>query len=447
MNGVALLLALSAVGVDYDVRTAEDGKVEYVVQMEAELIKPLADGQQIHSAVPANAGNIERIIVRVGLTEAKHSQTQIATYRNLLVEAGRIASIDSRGAADTTASILWPAKSKPELNYNVKYGWQPDAQGVLSYYVQVDPTLLSQLAIGDEIRAGIDPAAGPIGRFVIQVGSQDLPKIPVAPAATVRTDAGPGRTRFSPSTSASKSDLYPSPSKSTYGPAPSTLPPVQRPTVPLASTPDYSPAAAAAAAPEQQPLYAPPPRTPARFGSSASDVGADLGVPKFDSRTDYAQHPAAYGDQRYTQPGVGATAPPRSALEAPLATHYGPPTYASIPTTPPQLPSQYQQHQPPANYPPPVNYAPAPQDRLANVNRPATATSVSAPLAAPQINTTSATKPAAENSTDNKPYLTMMVTFALFLSIGANMYLGWTAGEYYSRYRLATERLRSASRA
>ena len=41
----------------------------------------------------------------------------------------------------------------------------------------------------------------------------------------------------------------------------------------------------------------------------------------------------------------------------------------------------------------------------------------------------------------------MIVTFALFLSIGANLYLGWTAGEYYSRYRLATERLRSASRA
>src|SRR5262245_10205944 len=113
MNGVALLLALSAVGVDYDVRTAEDGKTEVIVQMEAELIKPLADGQQILSAVPANAGNIDRIIVRVGQTEPTRSQTQIAAYRKLLVEAARIASSDGRGAADTTASILWPAKTKP----------------------------------------------------------------------------------------------------------------------------------------------------------------------------------------------------------------------------------------------------------------------------------------------------------------------------------------------
>jgi hypothetical protein len=41
----------------------------------------------------------------------------------------------------------------------------------------------------------------------------------------------------------------------------------------------------------------------------------------------------------------------------------------------------------------------------------------------------------------------MLVTAALFLSIGANAYLGWTAAEFYSRYRSATDRLRSATRA
>jgi hypothetical protein len=40
----------------------------------------------------------------------------------------------------------------------------------------------------------------------------------------------------------------------------------------------------------------------------------------------------------------------------------------------------------------------------------------------------------------------MFTVFALFLSIGGNLYLGWTAAEFYSRYRLATERLRSAGR-
>jgi hypothetical protein len=40
----------------------------------------------------------------------------------------------------------------------------------------------------------------------------------------------------------------------------------------------------------------------------------------------------------------------------------------------------------------------------------------------------------------------LVTVFALFVSIGANGYLGWTAAEYYSRYRLATDRLRSAGR-
>jgi hypothetical protein len=434
MNGVALVLALSALGVDYNVQTAEDGKVEYVVQMEPELLRPLADGQKIHSDVPLDAGNVERILIRVGTIAPKHSQANITAYRRLLVEAGRVASTDGRGVADPTASIFWPAKNKPALNYNVTYGWQPDAQGVLSYFVQIDPVLLQSLVIGDEIRAGIDPAAGRIGRFVIQVGSEDLPKIPVEPVGTARTDAAAGRTRFAPSASGSISDLYPGASKSTYGPAPSTTAPLGRPTVPLTSTPDYGPAAATP--PEQQPLYSPAPRGGIGFNSGVSDVATNLGTPTFDPQTqpNYAPTQLAYNDPRFTQPR-GALQPP------PLA--YGPQNYVA------NTAGQQSQMQPQATYPPPASYAPAPvpQDRVASVNRPATTTGASAHLPAPQINTTSVTKPPAESASDSKPYLTMMVAFALFVSIGANMYLGWTAGEYYSRYRLATERLRSASRA
>jgi hypothetical protein len=41
----------------------------------------------------------------------------------------------------------------------------------------------------------------------------------------------------------------------------------------------------------------------------------------------------------------------------------------------------------------------------------------------------------------------LFVVFSLFLSIGGNLYLGWTAAEFYSRYRLAVDRLRTAGRA
>jgi hypothetical protein len=167
-----------------------------------------------------------------------------------------------------------------------------------------------------------------------------------------------------------------------------------------------------------------------------SDVATNLSAPTFDSQTQPTYTPAqpAYNDPRYTQP--------RGALQPPPQ-EYGQQNYVA------NTAGQQPQTQSPATYPPPVNYAPppAPQDRLASINRPATTSGAGAHLAAPQINTTSVTKPPAEPASDSKPYLTMMVTLALFLSIGANMYLGWTAGEYYSRYRLATERLRSASRA
>jgi hypothetical protein len=32
------------------------------------------------------------------------------------------------------------------------------------------------------------------------------------------------------------------------------------------------------------------------------------------------------------------------------------------------------------------------------------------------------------------------------MSVGGNLYLGWTAAEFYSRYRLAIERMRGGSR-
>lgn len=45
-----------------------------------------------------------------------------------------------------------------------------------------------------------------------------------------------------------------------------------------------------------------------------------------------------------------------------------------------------------------------------------------------------------------KPWWTLVfVTFTLFVSLGANLYLVWTAMEFYSRYRLAVERLRTSS--
>ena len=39
----------------------------------------------------------------------------------------------------------------------------------------------------------------------------------------------------------------------------------------------------------------------------------------------------------------------------------------------------------------------------------------------------------------------VFTSFFLFISVGANLYLGWTVMEFYSRYKLAVERLRTSS--
>lgn len=425
MNGVALLIALSSLGVDYGVQRSEDGKLEYVIQIEPEYLRLLSDGQQIHSDVPPDAGQVERVLVRVGTAPVKHSQAHLAEYRRLLVSGSRVASsVPGRAAPDSSAPIVWPAKAKPEINYHVTYGFQPDQAGVVSYFVQLNPTLLASLAVGDEVRATLDPAAGRVGRFVIHAGDAELPKIPVEPVAAPAPLAGaPGSRRgaidrpgFGTGAAAT--------TQPNFGPAPVT---------PLSSTPDY------AAAPNfggDQPQY------PARGGfnyGGASDVGTDLRTPPpAIAPPAYSQPPAAY-DNRYERP--------RAAEQPPV--DYGPPAgyIARTAAEQPQLPPRNNTYAPPA-----VNYAPhpaAPQpavdERLASVTRNPPTTSDRLP--APQINPISNTRPASETGAADKPWMPLMFTaFALFLSIGGNLYLGWTAAEFYSRYRLATDRLRSAGR-
>jgi hypothetical protein len=134
------------------------------------------------------------------------------------------------------------------------------------------------------------------------------------------------------------------------------------------------------------------------------------------------------------------------ASEPPPADYGPPPSYVAQTggqqhaQVPPQLPPRTEAYAPAA-----TNYAPqAVDDRIASRTPPLANT---APLPAPQINPASTTKAASDAAAAESRWMPLMFTvFALFLSIGGNLYLGWTAAEFYSRYRLATERLRSAGR-
>lgn len=431
MNGVALLIAVSSLGVDYSYRTADDGRLEYTIQIEPEFLKSLADGEEIHSDVPPDVGNVERLVIRVGTTPARHSAAQIAEYKRLRVSSGRYASRDTTlTSVDTLPTIVWPAKTNPEETFTVDYGWQPDQAAQLSYYVQMQPTLLASLAVGDEIHAPVDPAVGRVGRFVILSGNKQLPRVggEPAPAPETKLAASRSRSRFQTGTS------------QTYGP------PVSGSTSSGSAQNNprtFTPAANNEFSPAEEPAYVPR----SRFNSTTSDQGGyvapasdPLAPPPY--QPGFEQPRGAFNQPRTNDPGVA----PRTGYQ----NQYQPPAGTLQPPN-----DQYAQqggYNPPAGYAPQPGYAPPayqqPADnRVASVTR--ETTTASTPLPAPQV-TASTTAPATAAVTTpetERPWWPLMFTcFALFLSIGGNLYLGWTAAEFYNRYRLATDRLRSAAR-
>jgi hypothetical protein len=455
MNGVALALSLATLGVDYSYRTTEEGQLEYTIQIEPEFLQSLAEGEEIHSDVPPEAGQVERICVRIGTTPVRHTAASIQQFKRLLVAAPRFASSDpALAGGEAQRTIVWPSRANPEESFGASYGWQPDQQGQLSYFVQIDATTLKTLAAGDEIHASIDPAAGRVGRFVISSGNKPLPRIapPPAEVASIAPPSAKSRTRFQTGDDAGASPAATLPPAgafrpSDYGPQGTNSPAV------VSGAPDaYSPA---------QP----------RFNTSREPVASDLRAPATAPRTG-----------GYTGEGTLLDVPPRSDFNQPPAAR---PPAAYSPSEPVLVdPRGYNPAPQPASAPrfdqyrnntlqPQVDIAPAP-----NYVQPGTAehppyqqptTRYSPPVANDRVaslpagaaasNSTGipvATNPAGLAATTSEPgslsgsptgLMWLVAMFLLFLSIGGNLYLGWTAAEFYSRYRLAVDRLRTAGRA
>jgi hypothetical protein len=451
MNGVALALTLATLGVDYSYRTTEEGQLEYTIQIEPEFLQSLAEGEEIHSDVPPDAGHVERICVRIGTTPVRHTAASIQQFKRLLVAAPRFASSDpALASGEAQRTIVWPSRANPEESFGVDYGWQPDQQGQLSYFVQIDATTLKTLAAGDEIHAAIDPAAGRVGRFVISSGNKRLPRVAPPPAEVASVTPPPSsksRTRFQTGDDAG-------------APPAATLPPSDS----FRGGEYGSPAAASPDA------YAP---AQPRFNSSREPAGADLRAPALPPstggyngagtlleapppRTQYnppaaTQPPAAYtaSEPVLNDPRGYGPAAPALASSGRFDQFRGNTLQPPVDVSPaPSYVQPAQAEQPPYQQPTTRYSPPVAPDRVAS----------SLPAGAPQGGSSGipvATNPAGLAATTNgEPPLSssptglmwLVAMFLLFLSIGGNLYLGWTAAEFYSRYRLAVDRLRTAGR-
>ena len=66
MNGAALVLATLSLGVDYGWQPTEQGDLEYIIQIEPELIQSLLEGREISSEVFPDLKDVRRFRIRVG---------------------------------------------------------------------------------------------------------------------------------------------------------------------------------------------------------------------------------------------------------------------------------------------------------------------------------------------------------------------------------------------
>jgi hypothetical protein len=389
MNGIALLIAVAALGVDYQLETTADKQQQYTIQIEPEILKLVAGGEEIHSEVPLEAGQIQRLCIRIGLSKTPRTPGGEAAFRQLLVSASRWASADRALSSADSPTILWPVRANPEQTFNLRYGWQPDAEGKQSYFVQLDPTLLRTLAAGDEIYAPIDPAAGRLHRFVVSLTKKDLPPRiagqaiePLQPAVTPLSGGGQSNIGLMPTVGG----------QSQFPAEPVARHSVAGPRDGVAGY-EVTGRAGAFSAP---PLEAPSAPAP-RGGFSPSAGGAGGFAP--------AAPQGAYGNY-----GTTGT--------------YG--TYSTSGAQPQQQ----------------AAFGAAADNRLAATLPPPPAVTLP-----PAATTGSLTTTTASTAPQKETWgVFVVVLFALFFSIGGNLYLAWTALEFHNRYRSAIDRLRSAAR-
>jgi len=384
MNGVSLLIALAAWGVDVGWESTPDNKLVYTIRIESVLLEQLRKGSAIESQVEAKDRNLRNFRVAMGpksLTERPPSAT----------------------------------------NNEVQYGWRPNDRGGLDYYVQMSPERLETLAKGIPIDCDVSPQVPSVERIYVFVGTAVLPREGGSAAsgalagAAVQplTNAATGPTQgASPASGVDSRLSAPQLPNSAFGSQNNTA--SNLPNSALGSPPATNTYASAnsysntltppnanrwsSETPTSPLLQGVQP--PSGYNAAAQDAygpvrAGTLPVPEVRRDEPRYQDPYGYRDDRAV--GRNENLPRQTATDTALAHQLPPP------------PSQ--QPAPHATYP---SYAPAQQPP------PATA-----PVTASK-----------EVVQEVKPWTPLVLTtLALFASIGANAYLGWLAWSFFWRYQ------------
>ncbi len=141
-------------GVSSGWEQSKTGQGVYTIRIGSSLLKPLSDGSAV-----------EQIL--------KDDDRQLRKFRVLMGPASRQESVAESDAM-------------PEVGY----GWRPNDQGGLDYYVQVSPEQLHELAKGHTLNCSVHPDVKSIDKIYVFIGDEPLPRAGVAgPPGIAEEDA------------------------------------------------------------------------------------------------------------------------------------------------------------------------------------------------------------------------------------------------------------------
>jgi len=158
MSTLGIAVVIAAVGIDVGWRPLEDGRFEYILQLEPSVLEALRAGREVASDIPDGARGARCYRLTVGTATLPRSDTPPAP-----------ADAAPTGAFDIT-TLKAPAE---------QFGWQALEGGGFECILQLDPQRLDALAAGEDIQGELPAFLHDVRTYRITLGTQSLPRTPI----------------------------------------------------------------------------------------------------------------------------------------------------------------------------------------------------------------------------------------------------------------------------
>lgn len=206
MNGVSLLLILASIGITPIWRQDESQRtLEYCLQIEPSMRDRMAEGYPITSELKEPEAGIHRFCLRISSTRLENN-----TVTPDLPELETQQFLQQRPGNQEYGLVL-RGRTRGIEQAGITHGWEPNEKGEIIYKIQLSPEVLNTLQPEDELYTPIRAEAGSIHRFELSVGNKQLVR------RTTNTNIATNTGIVPPSYAGSGSAYTPGTTRSAYG--------------------------------------------------------------------------------------------------------------------------------------------------------------------------------------------------------------------------------------